>query len=158
MLFLRLNDVCSSALYEEKRSRFTAAALTFDGRHEVKRLVLERILSNRSFCFIYACFKAWFLNNSEVFWQMLSAFFIFISIGLRSVNPLGIKLKKLHCDRNAMSDHVLASFIHNTSIARLTRREVASNFSMKRIVTNKYASRVLEYNYTNNNNNNNGYF
>ena len=51
--------------------------------------------------------------------------------------PLGIKLKNLHCDRNAMSDLVLASFIHNTSIARLTRREVASNFSIKCIVTNK---------------------
>ena len=48
-----------------------------------------------------------------------------------------------------MSDLVLASFVHNTSIARLTRREVASNFSMKCIVTNKHASRVFEYNYTN---------
>ena len=93
-MFLRLHDVFSSALYEEKRSRITAAALTFDGRHEVKLLVSERILSNRSFCFMYACFKAWFLSNWEVFLQMLSVFFIFISIGLRSVNPLGIKLKK----------------------------------------------------------------
>ena len=54
-------------MYEEKTSRFTAAALTFDGRHEVKRLVSERILSNRSFCFMYATFKAWFLSNSEAF-------------------------------------------------------------------------------------------
>ena len=37
-----------------------------------------------------------------------------------------------------MSDLVLASFIHNTSIARLTRSEVASNFYIKCIVTNKY--------------------
>ena len=98
---------------------------------------------------MYACFKEWFYNNSESFLQMLSAFFVFIRIELRSVNPLGIKLKDLHCDSNAMSDLVLASFIHNTSIAHLTRREVASNFSMKCIVTNKYASRVFEYNYTN---------
>ena len=97
---------------------------------------------------MYACFNAWSRNNSEAFLQMLSVLFIFVRIGLRSVNPLGIKLKKLHCDRNAMSDLVLASFIHNTSIARLTRREVASNFSIKCIVTNN-ASRVLEYNYTN---------
>ena len=48
-----------------------------------------------------------------------------------------------------MSDVVLASFIHNTSIARLTRSEIASNFSMKCLVTNKYASPVLEYNNTN---------
>ena len=86
--------------------------------------------------------------NSEAFLQM-SVFFIVTCIGLRSVNHLGIKPKKLHCDRNAMSDLVLASFIHNTSIARLTRSEVVSNFYIKCIVTNKYASRVLEYNNTN---------
>ena len=48
-----------------------------------------------------------------------------------------------------MSDLVLASFILNTSIARLTRSEVASNFSIKCIETNKYVSRVFEYNNTN---------
>ena len=41
LFFFLLNEVCSLALYEDKRSRFTEAALSFDGRHEVKRLASE---------------------------------------------------------------------------------------------------------------------
>ena len=62
-----------------------------------------------------ACFKACFLNNSEAFLQMLSVFSFLISIGLRSANPLGIKLKSLHCDRNAMSDLVHPQHFNSAS-------------------------------------------
>ena len=119
LVFLRISDVCSSALYEEKRSHFTVVELTFDGRHEVIRLVSEIIFSNRSFS-LYACFKEWLFRNSEACLQMLSVFFIITCIGLRSVNSLRIKSSILHCDRNAMSDLVQASLIHNIYIKPLS--------------------------------------